>query len=252
MRLRNTTVVVTGASSGLGKAMATAFVEEGASVACASRSEDRLSAAVAGMTGDGEAIAVPTDVRSPDAVSGLVEETAGRFGPIDVLVNNAGVMQLDVDEEGAERPVAAVRVDAWDAVVETNLRGPFLCSRAALPGMLERDAGRLVHVSSGHGASGRANRAPYVASKFGLEGFHESLALELEDTGVSSVALRPPDGGVYTERRGQLGRSPEEFRHRSPDVIREAAVRLAAGEGENGGRYQVTQDGEGYVEYERA
>ena len=117
--------------------------------------------------------------------------------------------------------------------------------------VLDRDAGRLLHVTSGHGLHGRATHAPYAASKFGLEGFHESLALELEETGVDSIAFRPPQGGVYSERYGALGRTPESFGHETPRIIAETAVRLAAGEGENGGRYVATDDGEGYTEYTR-
>lgn len=243
-------MVVTGAAHGLGLAMTRGFVREGARVAAIDVDAAALEAALDGVDGEGSTLAVAADVRSWDDVRSAIAKARRAHGSVDVLVNNAGVKQLTV--AGDERPAWAVPVATWDTVVETNLRGPFLCCRAVLPAMLDRGAGRVINVTSGHGQSARARRAPYVASKFGLEGFHESLALELEDTGVSSVALRPPDGGIYTERRGELGRSPEEFRHRSPDVIREAAVRLAAGEGENGGRYQVTQDGEGYVEYERA
>lgn len=255
MQLSDSTIVVTGASSGLGKAMAGAFVREGADVVWSSRSRERLETAIEQETGSdpaGTAAAIPADVRSWDAVQSLIERTTERFGPIDVFVNNAGVMQYIVNEDNERKPIPDVPIESWDTILETNLRGAFLCAKAVLPGMLDRESGRVINVSSSHGSHGRANRSPYVASKFGLEGLHESMALELEDTGVDSVALRPPRGGVYTEvsvERG--GRSMDSFTHDSPDVIAGAAVRLAAGEGDNGGRYQATGDGDGYTEYTR-
>lgn len=255
MRLANTTIVVTGASSGLGKAMAGTFVEEGANVVWSSRSRDRLDGAIDEATSQnppGDATAITADVRSWDEIRRLVDATHDEYGWIDVFVNNAGVTQYMVDAENERKPVQDIPVESWDAILDTNLRGVFLCTKAALPEMLDRDEGRFVHVSSSHGSHGRANRSPYVSSKFGLEGFHESLTLELDDTGVDSIALRPPRGGVATEsaiERG--GRSRDSFTHESPDVIAEAAVRLAAGEGVNGGRYQATADGDGYTEYSR-
>lgn len=254
MRLAEKTIVVTGASSGLGKAMADAFVREGASVVYASRTEDRLATAVDEITDetdDGDAMAVQTDVRSREDVHRLFDRAEEVYGDIDVAVNNAGVTQPKVNQDHTRRPVHEIPVTTWDTILETNLRGVFLCTRKALPGMLSRDAGRLIHISSGHGVSGRANRSPYVASKFGLEGFHETLTHELDGTDVDSIALRPPDGGVYTESSERYGRTRDSYRHGNPDVIAEAAVRIAAGEGENGGRYKATPDGEGYVEYSR-
>lgn len=255
VRLNTKTIVVTGASSGLGKAMADAFVTEGARVVYSSRSEERLADAVEALTSGGvagEATVVPADVRSWDDVQRLVRQTGEIYGDIDVFVNNAGVMQYKVDPDRTQRSIEEVPVATWDTILETNLRGAFLCTKAALPDMRSRDAGRLLHISSGHGTEGRATRAPYVASKFGLEGLHESLALELADTGVDSVALRPPGGGVYTESSKLIGRDPDSYPNERPDVIAEAAVRLAAGDGENGGRYQATPDGEDYVEYSRS
>jgi 3-oxoacyl-[acyl-carrier protein] reductase len=253
MRLSERTIVVTGASSGLGRSMAEAFVAEGANVVCASRSADTLSPLAEELTaaGPGRAVAVPTDVRSWADVRSLVEATVEEFGGLDTLVNNAGVTQLNVHGEPEYRSVAELPVSAWDAILETNLRGVFLCTKAALGEMLPAESGRIIHVASGHGVSGRANRAAYVASKFGLEGFHETLALELDDTGVDTLTLRPPSGGVYTERKGEYGRPQESFPNEDPSVVAEPSVRLAAGEGENGGRYQATDDGEGIEPYSR-
>lgn len=252
-RLADRTVVVTGASSGMGRAMATGFVAEGARVVFSSNDPDRLEATVEDLGPDAadRAADVPADVRSWDDVRALVRDATDRFGAIDVWVNNAGVTQLHTDPDHVRRHVVDLPVASWDAVVDTNLRGPFLCSKAVLPGMLERGRGRLLHVSSSHGFRGRAGRAPYAASKFGLEGFHESLALELDGTGVDSIAVRPPAGGVYSERFGEIGREPDSFAFESPDLIVETAVRLAAGGGENGGRYVADPDGGGFSAYAR-
>lgn len=255
MRLENETIVVTGASSGLGKAMADAFVNEGANVVYSSRTKQRLEAAIAEVTADdtsGSAVAVQADVRSWDDIQHLFDRTTESYGDPDILVNNAGVTQEKVTPDRACQSTQDVSIPAWDTILDTNLRGAFLCTKAALPRLLSRDEGRIIHVSSGHGVAGRATRAPYVASKFGLEGLHESLAHELEETSVDTITLRPPGGGVYTESSERYGRSRDSYRHKSPTVIADAAVRLAAGEGTNGGRYQASPDGEGYVTYSRS
>ena len=242
MRLEDTAIVVTGAAHGLGRAMATGFVGEGADVAWVDVDGEALETAVGAVDGPGRSLAVTADVRSWAAVRSALARARRAHGPVDVLVNNAGVKQLTVT--GDERPAWQVPVDVWDAVLETNLRGPFLWSRAVLPAMVDRGVGRVIHVTSGHGRSARARRAPYVASKFGLEGFHRTLARELEGTGVSSVAFTPPGGGVRT-REAEFVEDPSSMSH-DVDVVVEPAVRLAAGEGDNGGRYRGTVDGEGF------
>lgn len=243
---------MTGGARGLGRAMSRAFASEGAYVVSADHDEDYLSDTVSELEEEfSHVLAVPTDVQVWDDVQRLVETTRDHYGEIDVWVNNAGVQQRTA---GAEKrsPIVDVPVDIWDTVIETNLRGAFLCTKAVVPGMLERNAGRMIHISSGHGLAGRTNRAPYVASKFGLEGFHESLSLELAEAGVDSVAFRPPDGGVFTESSRVYGKTPSDYTHESPKIVAEAAVRLAAGEGENGGRYKATPDGEDYTRYVRS
>lgn len=246
MRLNDTTAVVTGASAGLGKSMAHALVTEGASVVYSSFDEEQLAAAVGELPPDaaGEATAVPADVRSWDDVRHLVTAAREAFGPIDVWFNNAGVQQVTAGGD-RRRPLHEVPVGLWDAVIETNLRGPFLCSKAVLSGMLQRGEGRLVHTTSGAGSEGRANQTPYVASKHGLEGLAASLALELGDTGVESILFRPP-GGIYTESRSY--NEPSRYQFQSTEIVAEPAVQLASGAGENGGRYVGTADGTGFVE----
>lgn len=242
MRLEGTGIVVTGAAHGIGRAMTVGFVQAGARVAAIDIDEPALEAAIRTIDGPGTAVGIEADVSDRAAVERAIADVRHAHGSIDVLVNNAGVKQLTVT--GDERPAWAVDVDTWDTVLGTNLRGAFLCSRAVLPAMLERDAGRLIHITSGHGRSARARRAPYVASKFGLEGFHRTLAQELASTGVDSMAFAPPGGGVRT-REAAVVDDPTVLDH-EPSVVVEPAVQLAAGAGENGGRYQGTADSRGF------
>lgn len=250
MRLEEQTIIVTGGSSGLGKAAADAFVGEGATVVIAGRTPERLDEAVSSFSGPGEARGIQADVRSWEDVSTLVETVEEGFGALDVLLNNAGVTGNLVRGSSDSPAVQDVAVDTWDAVIDTNLTGAFYASKAALSAMSERDSGRLIHVSSGMGSHGRAGWAPYVSSKHGLEGLAETIALEQEDTGVDSLSFRPPDGGVYTQTSNRAGRTAEDFSHES-DVVAEPLVQLAAGAGENGGRYVGTPDGESFESYSR-
>jgi 3-oxoacyl-[acyl-carrier protein] reductase len=245
MRLQDTVAVVTGAAAGLGEQFVRAFVDEGASVVAVDKAADRLADTVADIHGPGTVHAATADVRVPDDIDDVVETTREVFGGIDLLVNNAGVKQLTLTGEPGHR-VQDIPIDLWDAVIDTNLRGPFLFTRAVLPELLAADDGRIIHVTSGHGQHGRVGRAPYVASKHALEGLHRTLALEVADTGVESLLFTPPDGGVRT-REAQFVDDPSSMSH-EPTVVREPMVRLAAGEGRNGGRYRGLADGEGYEE----
>lgn len=249
MRLEDTVIVITGSSTGLGKAMADAFVREGAHVVCSARTESRLNDAVAEINnGPGKAIGISADVRDETDIDRLVAETESEFGPIDVFVNNAGILQDTVTAE--HRRIDEISTDVWDTIIETNLRGVFLCSRAVLPDMRQRGEGRLIHLSSGMGSHGRARWGPYVASKYGVEGLADTIALECEGTGVSSVLFRPPRGGVYTENRDH-SLNPEDVAH-EPAVIAEPAVKLASGAGTNGDRYAGSADGTSLVPYSRS
>lgn len=251
MRLNEKVVVVTGASSGLGKAMAGAFVDEGARVACVARTADRLEATVDEIaTEPGEATAIPADVRSWEDVQTMIETTNDVYGEIDVFVNNAALRQWTATGEVPD-PIHDIPVDVWDAVLETNLRGYFLCAKAVLPEMLAREGGRLLHLSSGYGRTARPNCGAYSTSKFGVEGLCGTLELELQETGVDSVVLYPPSGGISTEYLVEHGSDPDAFEHADPGVIAEPAVQLAAGRGEHGGWYMGTPEGDGFVEHPR-
>lgn len=250
MRLDQKVIVVTGTGSGLGKAMAKAFVSEGANVVCADVNEQRLSEALVDISdGPGDATDVIVDVRSWDDVQAMIETAHDEYGPIDLMVNNVGIRQWHLDG-GGRKPAWEVPVDVWRTVIDTNITGTFLCTKAAVPSMLERGQGRVMHLSSGMGIEGQAQKSAYTTTKFGIEGFHDSLTKELEGTGVESIAFRPPGSGVHTAMKEELGISGSTID--DPNVIAEPTVQLAAGAGENGGRYRGTEDGEGFTEYSRS
>ena len=239
MRLTDTVAVVTGAASGLGEQFTRAFVDEGAAVVAVDKAADRLDETLASIDGPGAVHGVAADVRDPESVEQTIEEVHGVFGEVTLLVNNAGVKQLTLGSE--EHRVQDIPVDLWNTVIDTNLGGTFLFTRGVLPALLDGDDGRVIHVTSGHGQKGRIGRAPYVASKHAVEGFHRTLALELDDTGVDSLLFTPPGGGVRT-REATFVDDPTSMDH-DPSVVREPIVRLATGEGRNGGRYRGTPDG---------
>ena len=177
--------LVTGASHGIGRAVALRFAAEGARVALNYRS-DRAAAEEAAESieaAGGEAVAVGGDVSRPDEAAALVESTVSAFGGVDVLVNNAGVTRdgllLRMEEE------------AWDAVLDTNLKGAFLCSKAAARHMARARWGRIVNMSSIVGMTGNAGQANYASAKAGLIGLTKTLARELASRNVTVNAVAP-------------------------------------------------------------
>ena len=139
--------VVTGGGRGIGRAIASALASAGASLALVARSEDQLGEAVDGIRASGgRAIAVSADVSDPHAVERMAGEVERALGGVDLLVNNAG-------DAGPIGPVAEIDPEHWWRCQEVNLRGPLLCSRAFLPGMIVRRGGRIVNVASGAGTS---------------------------------------------------------------------------------------------------
>jgi 3-oxoacyl-[acyl-carrier protein] reductase len=220
--LEETVVVVTGASRGLGRSMVERFSGESARVTLTARDEDLLEEVAAGLPG--ESLVVPADVRDADAVERVVERTVERFGRLDTLVNNAGVSLLGL-QDSRERLVDVAESE-WDTVLDINLKGTFLFTRAALPHMAERGRGNVINVSSGLGRRAIAGAGPYVSSKWGLEGLTRVTALEGEEHGVNANAL-DPGGRVDTDIWAHL---PDEERAGilPPDVMDEAAVLLAA------------------------
>jgi len=184
-------VMITGASRGLGRALTLAFAREGANLVINSRSEDSLGpvAGEAEETG-AEVLAIPANVSLGADVERLVDESVERFGRIDALVNNAGLL-------GPRVPIEEYPEDEWRRVLDANLTAPFLLSKAAIPHMPE--GGSIVNVTSGVSVEGRPEWGAYSVSKFGMEGLTQILAAELRDRGIRVNSVDP--GGMRTEMR---------------------------------------------------
>lgn len=195
MKFRDRTVLVTGASRGIGRSIALRFAEEGARVGLVARSEtELLSTASLVEQAGARAIAIPTDIRDRAGALAAVERVEAELGPIDVLVNNAGVFLL--------RAFLELSPEEWDLVVSTNLTGAANFCRAVLPGMVRRRRGRIVNVSSIHGMRGEANLAAHSAAKFGLIGLTQSLAREFRGDNIAVNAVCP---GTVENRMEEAG-----------------------------------------------
>jgi len=184
------TAIITGASSGIGAAVATTFARAGINVVLAARRADRLESLCGKIRDDGGvAHAMPTDVTDERAVQRLFQTTLDRFQKVDILVNNAGLAD--------HTPTETLSVERWREVIEINLTAAFLCSREALRVMKGQGRGRIVHIGSLSAKVPRADTIAYAASKFGLEGINRSLAIDGRAHGVSSSIFHP--GIVMTE-----------------------------------------------------
>lgn len=172
MDLQGSAIIVTGASSGIGRATARRLAGSGARVAIAARRRDRLEALAASISREGGTVlTVPTDVTRREAVQALADRTLGEFGTIDALVNNAGVMPL--------APLAALDVDGWDRMIDVNLKGVLYGIAAVLPTMLDRGRGHIVNVGSVAGRRAIPTGTVYCATKFAVRAITQGMQLEL-------------------------------------------------------------------------
>ena len=222
-RLDGRRALVTGGARGLGRVMATALAEAGASVAITSRSADsgRTAAAQIAAATHPQVRAFVADVTIAEDVERLVSECASSMGSIDILVNNAGVNVRGASDQIAEAD--------WDRVIDTNLKAPFLVARAIGPGMADRGWGRIINVASILGMVALPGRAPYASSKAGIINLTRVLALEWASRGVTVNAICP---GVFdTDMNRKFLQDPanrDEFLRRIP-LARWGEVRELAG-----------------------
>jgi NAD(P)-dependent dehydrogenase (short-subunit alcohol dehydrogenase family) len=183
------TAVVTGAGSGVGRAVAIKFAAEGWRVALVGRRAAALAAtaALAGAGADDRAVAFPCDVSQPDAVAAMGGAVLARFADVDVLVNAAGINVL-------RRSLETLSIEDWHRVMATNLHGAYYCVQAFLPGMRQRQTGTIVNINSDVGKAARdLSGAAYVASKFGLRGLTQQINAEERGHGVRACSICPRD-----------------------------------------------------------
>ncbi|HXW62664.1 MAG TPA: SDR family NAD(P)-dependent oxidoreductase [Candidatus Acidoferrales bacterium] len=211
--------LITGASRGIGLALAGTLGRMGSKLALCARDSNRLFRAAMELERSGfPVLAVPADVTRSDELALLVEKVEASLGPIDILINNAGI--------GYFAPVQDTTEANWDAVLGTNLKGAFLLSRLVAPGMVLRRAGHIVNIASLAGKSAFAGGATYCASKWGLLGFTQSMAEDLRPFGIRVTAVCP--GTVATEFSPHVGKAadkmlqPEDVAHAVEMILTES------------------------------
>ncbi len=184
--------IVTGGNRGIGKGIAKGFAAEGASLTIAARDAELLTQTANELREmNVKVLAVPTDVTDEEQIKGLFEKAMAEYARLDILVNNAGAF------DGG--PIDELSTEAWDKVIGVNLRAPFLCSREAVRIMKEQgEGGRIINVGSISAHRVRPRSAPYSASKFGIWGLTQVIALEGRPHGITASCLQP--GNTYVER----------------------------------------------------
>jgi 3-oxoacyl-[acyl-carrier protein] reductase len=217
--LRDKVAIVTGGAAGIGRAACLALARQGAYVAVVD--VDRIQATEVAQqicASHGNAIAIEADVSDESAVERTVAEVLETFGKIDILVNNAAIEMLT--------PMISVRVDDWDRILNTNLRGTFLFTRAVLPQMLHQNSGNIINLGSIDGLRGRANGAAYAASKAGVVCFTESLADEVAKYKIRANVICPAGVNTAMWRKTHPEVKPQTVLQ--PEEVAEMIVLLAS------------------------
>jgi 3-oxoacyl-[acyl-carrier protein] reductase len=185
--LAGRTVIVTGGGKGIGKVYAQEFAKVGANVVAADIDEAAAKAVADSIAADGgAALGLGADIASEEATEAMAQAALDRFGAIDVLINNASLMSVLARRSWLEIPV-----EEWDRVMAVNLRGMFLCCRAAFPAMRARKRGKIVNISSSRVFEGSPNRLHYTTSKAGVVGFTRALSREVGEFGITVNAVAP-------------------------------------------------------------
>ncbi|NJK48327.1 3-oxoacyl-[acyl-carrier-protein] reductase [Candidatus Gracilibacteria bacterium] len=200
-QLQDRVAIVTGASRGIGRAVALALAEQGAKVvinyASSSTAADEVVKTIREMGED--AIVLQADVSKADQVDKLIEQTQEKFGRIDILVNNAGITR--------DTLLLRMKPEDWQAVIDLNLTGVFLCTRAVSKIMLKQRSGRIINIASVAGQMGNPGQANYSAAKAGVIGFTKTVAKELASRGVTVNAVAP--GFIETDMTSNLTNTEE-------------------------------------------
>ncbi|ANU10524.1 3-oxoacyl-ACP reductase [Planococcus antarcticus DSM 14505] len=227
-KLAGKTAIITGASRGIGAEIARKFAADGAKVVVNySGSQEKAEAVVADIQANGgEAIAVKANVSDAEAVKAMVDETMKTFGSVDILVNNAGITRDNL--------MMRMKDDEWDDVININLKGVFICTKAVTRQMMKQRAGRIVNIASIVGVMGNAGQANYVASKAGVIGLTKTTARELASRGITANAVAP--GFITTDMTDQLTEDVQKSmmgqiplgRFGAPEDVAKAALFLAS------------------------
>jgi len=192
-KLDGRTALVTGASQGIGEAVARRLAEQGARVVLAARNADKLRDLAAEL-GAGRAHSLPLDLTRPQEIAPRLQELPAEFAAVDILVNNAGITR--------DTLLLRMSLEQWQEVIDTNLTGAFAVTRELAKGMLRRRWGRVISISSVVGLMGNAGQANYAAAKAGLIGFSKSLARELGSRGITVNVVAP--GYIETAMTAEL------------------------------------------------
>ncbi len=235
MRLNGRVALITGGTSGIGSATAVRFAGEGAAVAITGRNTERGEQVVRTIVANGgKALFIRADVRSADECRRTVEQTLDHFGRIDVLFNNAGVFY--------PRTVTECTEAEWDETIDSSLKGAFLMSKYALPSMIERGSGSIIHTSSGWGIQGGDKAAAYCAAKGGLIVMAKAMAIDHGSDGIRVNCVCPGDvqtpmltddaakRGVSWEQYASSGAERPLGRIGTPEEIADAVLFLASDE----------------------
>jgi 3-oxoacyl-[acyl-carrier protein] reductase len=193
--LKDKVAVVTGASRGIGKSIALLMARNGAKIVASARNQELLDALVAEIISfGGEAIAVAADVSKTEAANNLIATAVESYGQVDILVNNAGITKDGL--------ILRMKDEDWDSVLDINLKGAFICTRAAAKVMTKKRYGRIINISSVVGEMGNAGQANYCASKAGLIGLTKSNARELSKRNITVNAVAP--GFIATDMTDEI------------------------------------------------
>jgi NAD(P)-dependent dehydrogenase (short-subunit alcohol dehydrogenase family) len=231
--LEGKVALVTGASQGLGRALALAYAREGAKLVINARGEGSIRPVAEEVEALGaEVLAIPADVADSESVDRLVSQTADRFGRIDVLVNNAGIL-------GPRVKIEEFPEDEWRKVIDANLTGLFLVSKAAVPHL--KAGASIINLVSGVSVDGRPEWGAYSVSKFGVEGITQILAAELKERGIRVNAVDP--GGMRTDMRAAAYPEEDPQTRITPEENTDVFLYLASDEsqGVTGERFKAQE-----------